>query len=79
MTECRCKDLKHIHGRAAQDYIVQHLREIKDNSETWETLYQCPITKTFWKEYYPHSEQHGGGPPELIQITPEDAKRDFKV
>jgi len=79
MTKCRCKDLKHIHGRAAQDYISEHLELIKDNPETWESLYKCPITKKFWKEYYPHSEAHGGGPPELIQITPEDAKRDFKL
>ena len=79
MTGCRCKEIKFIQGADAKNYARSHLREITVNFDNWETLYQCPITKTFWKEYFPYPEGHGGGPPELIQISPEDAKRDFKL
>ncbi len=79
MTKCRCEELKHIHGRTAEDYARLHLQKLSVNFNTWEILYQCPITKRFWKEYYPRSEAHGGGPPELIQITSEDAKKDFNL
>lgn len=79
MTKCRCEELKHIHGRAVQDYASTHLQKLSVNFNTWEILYQCSVTKRFWKEYYPHSEAHGGGPPELIQISPEDAEKDFNL
>ena len=79
MTECKCNELNHIHGRAAQDYITQHLLEIKDKPEKWETLYQCPITHIYWKEYYPYSEAQAGGPPDIIQLSNEEAKIEFDL
>lgn len=79
MIKCKCEKINFIHGAEAKIYASSHLQEISVNFSTWETLYQCPVTKRFWKEYFPYPEAHGGGPPELIQITPEQAEKDFDL
>lgn len=78
MIDCKCRDVTHLHGRTAQEYL-KHLAEIKINLEEWETLYQCPITHLYWKKYYPHSEAQGGGSPELVRLTYEEARKEFDL
>ncbi len=31
----------------------------------WMALHWCAHSRTLWKEWYPHGERHGGGPPRL--------------
>lgn len=35
----------------------------------WETLYQDPDDGRYWERTYPQGEMHGGGPPQLKQIS----------
>ena len=77
MSDCRCTEIQHLHGAAAQRYEREHLHELVVDGEKWETLYGCPETGKHWKEYLPQGEYHGGGPPELVQISPEEAEAEF--
>jgi hypothetical protein len=79
MISCRCEDLKHLSGVAAQEYISSHLHELAADPEKWQVLYQCPTTGRLWKEFYPHSEAQGGGPPELTQISRQAAQEEFHL
>jgi hypothetical protein len=40
-------------------------------------MFKFGLDGEFWKECFPHSELHGGGPPEFVQITEEEAKSEF--
>ncbi len=51
------------------------LLEMKHNRAA--ALWKNPQTGEFWKECFPHSELHGGGPAEFVQITQEEAKSEF--
>ena len=71
--------MAHLSGRDAADYAAQHLHEVVVNGETWEVLYCCPDTGRYWKKTYPDAEYHGGGAPELEQVSLEVAREDFGV
>lgn len=75
MNICKCLDIDHLHGAEAKSYVNTHLKEIKVDINLWQTLYQCPDTKVYWKEYYKYPETHGSGPPELIKVSDKEAKR----
>jgi len=77
MTSCQCRNLTHLVGVPAETYAQKHLKMITIDSENWVTLFRCPQTGRFWKESYPHSGMHGGGPPELVQISAAVAKEEF--
>ena len=77
MVNCRCAEIQHLLGAAAQRYEREHLRELVVDGEKWETLFGCPETGRLWKEYLPHAEYHGGGLPELVQLSPEAAAAEF--
>ncbi len=79
MTECKCETVVHLHGRAGQDYAKTHLVQVKVDDVNWVVLHRCPITGRYWKEYFPRSGEHGGGPPEFQQISEEEARREFCV
>jgi len=53
-----------------------HLRKIAIGRQSggWETLFQDPEDGRYWEQTYPQSETHGGGPPRLIMLTPEQAR-----
>jgi Immunity protein 27 len=75
--DCRCGEIRRLSGAEAADYSRSHLRELVIDPTNWQTLYDCPATGTLWKEYHPRSEQHGGGPPKLVVISPQEAKAAF--
>ena len=68
MIVCECDQITQIDGAAAQDY-AKHLRQVSIDFAKWEVLYECPLTGRRWKEFYPHPEAHGGGPPRLIRLA----------
>ena len=64
-------------GNEGEAFAKQHLVQIKVDSVHWKVLWRNPQTGEFWKEYFPQSEMHGGGPPELVKITKEEAESEF--
>jgi len=79
MTECKCELVTHLHGREGQDYAEEHLKQIKVDDDNWIVLYLCPVTGKYWKEHFPRSGEHGGGPPEFDQISNEQANDEFAI
>ena len=74
---CKCQVLECLKGVEAREYARGHLMELKVDDANWIVLYRCPETGLYWKEWYPQSEAHGGGPSELIKIEKGDAEREF--
>ncbi|MFN2493477.1 MAG: Imm27 family immunity protein [Pyrinomonadaceae bacterium] len=55
----------------------ENLIQRKVDDVNWKVLWQDSQTGEFWKEYFPQSEMHAGGPPEFAKITEEEAKAEF--
>jgi len=43
------------------------------------SLFVCPVTGRLWLETYPHGEYHGGGWPELDQVSQDVARATFNL
>jgi len=58
-----------------------HLRKITISKQwgAWETLFQDPDDGRYWEQTYPQSEMHGGGPPRLIMLSPEQARAKYQI
>ena len=55
------------------DFLITHyLRKVAGGG--WETLYQDPSDGRYWELTYPEGEMHGGGPPRLRSLPPEEAE-----
>jgi hypothetical protein len=54
--------------------IGSYLQKIAVASTGWATLYRDPGDLRLWEHTCPHSEMHGGGPPQLQVIDVEAAK-----
>lgn len=48
------------------------LREVGRSPDGWDTLFGLESDGSLWERTYPHSEMHGGGPPLLRRVFPED-------
>ena len=48
--------------------VLENLGVRKD-SGGWERLYRDPADGRYWLVTYPHGEMHGGGPPDLRNVT----------
>lgn len=53
--------------------IGGYLVKLGHDQSGWDTLYRDPKDGRFWELIYPQSEMHGGGPPELRYLSPEEA------
>jgi hypothetical protein len=62
-----------------EQLIETHLKQIAISKElgAWETLFQDPDDGRFWERTYLESNLHGGGPPSLICLSAEEAKRKY--
>lgn len=76
--ECRCPVLDGLHGVEGEEYARNHLVTVVVDDSNWQTLYRCPVTGVYWKKFFPQGELHGGGPPELLKIDEEAARREFR-
>lgn len=45
----------------------------------WETLFRDPEDGRFWERTYPQGHMHGGGPPRLTCISPEEARAKYAI
>jgi hypothetical protein len=63
--------------QSAIEGLSRGLVQMKVDATNWKVLWRDPKTGEYWKEYFAHSEHHGGGPPSFIRITEEQAKLEF--
>jgi hypothetical protein len=59
--------------------IKSCLEYIATDKSGWERLYLDPNDGRLWEHTYPHSEMHGGGPPQLNIISREDAAAKYGI
>jgi hypothetical protein len=59
--------------------IAHHLQKVAISPESggWETLYRDPDDGRYWERTYPQSAMHGGGPPQLQCVTPQEARTKY--
>ncbi len=63
-----------LSGNEGEAFAKQNLVQLKVDSVNWKVLWKNPKTGEFWKEFFPQSEMHGGGPPEFVKISEQEAK-----
>jgi len=66
-------------GSEGEAFAKQNLVQIKVDASNWKALWKNPQTGELWKECFPHSELHGGGPAEFEQISEEEARSEFNL
>lgn len=66
---CRCTDLMELWDGEAKPYADRHLDQVEVRADGWGVVYRCSATGLYWLEDYPHSEEHGGDPLRLRQLT----------
>ena len=71
------KNSTRLSGNEREAFVKQGLMQLKIDALNWRVLWKNPQTGELWKEYFPHSEMHGGGPAEFVKITEKDAKVEF--
>lgn len=59
--------------------LAESLTRIGTDDSGWETLYQDPDDKRYWELVYPNSEMHGGGPPQLRNLSDAEARSKYKL
>jgi hypothetical protein len=60
------------------EHVLQKVAVSKDYG-AWETLYRDPADGRLWERTYPQGQMHGGGPPRLAVISPEDASKKYGI
>ena len=71
------ENVDRLTGNDGKFFAEQHLTQLKVDPDKWTVLWKDPQTGQFWKEYFPQSELHGGGAPEFVKITEQEAKAEF--
>ncbi len=66
-------------SEAVASFINLNLVKITSDNTGWETLYFNKATKQYWVQSYQNSESHGGGQPQLQQVSELVAKKKFDV
>lgn len=58
--------------------MTQHyLVKLGHDWSGWETLYRDPSDGRYWELTYPQGHMHGGGPPELRLLSPNEARQKY--
>jgi hypothetical protein len=68
-----------LEGNEGQEFARRNLVQVVVDDVNWKVLHRNPATGQYWKEFFPQSEMHGGGPPVFVKISEEEAKREFKI
>ena len=76
MSQCKC-NLPKLAEDIGDEYTRTHWIKLAVDEVNCRTLYKCPDTGRYWKEYYPYPEYHGGGPSAFVQISKRTAKEEF--
>jgi len=73
------KSKSRLEGNEGQEFARKSLVQVAVDDVNWKVLHRNPATGEYWKEFFPQSEVHGGGPPVFVRISEEEAKREFKI
>ena len=57
--------------------VAGHLQPLGAADGGWSRLYRDPRDGRLWEYTYPESHLHGGGPPRLRLLAPEDARAKY--
>ena len=66
-------------GNDGEQFARDSLVRLKVDDINWTILWKDPKTGEHWKQFYPRSEMHGGGPPEFVVITESEAINEFGI
>ena len=66
-------------SRRISELVNAHLQEIGRDASGWDRLFRDPIDGRFWELIYPQSHLHGGGPPTLRLLRPEEAALKYGI
>jgi hypothetical protein len=75
------RDGKVVGNKACEiiDHLIEaHLLRVDEREEGWTVLYQNPTDDTFWELSYPQGELHGGGPPTLTELSPDEVQHLYR-
>lgn len=62
------------------EWLTTHqLQKITTDESGWHVLFQDRSDGRYWELTYPESELHGGGAPQLQNISDFDAKKKYKI
>jgi hypothetical protein len=53
--------------------VSRELTRLATDASGWDVLFRDPRDGRLWELTYPESERHGGGPPRLTVVAPEEA------
>jgi hypothetical protein len=67
-----------LEGNDGQEFARKNLVQVVVDDINWKVLHRNPANGEYWKEFFPQSEAHGGGPPVFVKISEAEAKREFK-
>ena len=68
-----------LEGNEGQKFARENLVQVVVDQVGWKILHRNPATGEYWKEFFPQSEMHGGGPPVFVKIPRDEASREFKI
>jgi hypothetical protein len=60
-----------------EQLVNGHLVKLGTDWSGWDTLYRDPSDGRLWERIYPQGHLHGGGPPQLQLLTPEEAVKKY--
>jgi hypothetical protein len=61
-----------------EELVRVHLRQLGRDASGWGALYIDPDDARLWELIHPHSEMHGGGPPQLRCLTRDQAEKKYE-
>lgn len=65
--------------RRVDQLVSTYLERVGHDASGWDTLYRDPADGRYWELIYPQSELHGGGPPTLRKVSPDEARSKYGV
>jgi hypothetical protein len=65
-------------ARRIEELVRAFLVELGTDSSGWEVLYRDPDDGRLWELTYPQGELQGGGPPQLRQLSREEAQQKYQ-
>jgi hypothetical protein len=61
-------------------YLISNvLVKVGDDDSGWVTIYKDPLDGRYWERSFPYSSSHGGGPPTLKCLTPEEVRKKYGI
>jgi hypothetical protein len=61
------------------ELVKSDLVEVKSDASGWDILYRDKHDMRYWEFIYPQSYMHGGGPPQLRNLTSEEACNKYGI